>query len=280
MGGINRRGVRARAQSWLRSAANRRMTVRGADAMSTSAVVFAPHPDDETLGCGGTIVKKIRAGARVSMVVMTDGRGSHGALMAEERIGEIRARETKDAAARLGIAAERLHRLGFRDRELADYSAGALEQVGRILERETPSEIYVPYLHESPPDHVVTRRVALEAARRKLAAVTVCEYPVWFWFHWPWVPYPLDNRRDLPRVLAEHAAAASRLIRDFNACVYVGDVLDEKRHALDAYASQMTRLVEDPSWATLWDVADGEFLQCFFQEYEVFWERRIQGERG
>lgn len=85
---------------------------------------------------------------------------------------------------------------------------------------------------------------------------------------------------DLPRVVAENTAAAAHLLRDFNSCVYVGDVLEEKRHALDAYASQMTRLVDDPSWTRLEDVAGGEFLKCFFQEYEVFWERNAEGEIG
>jgi LmbE family N-acetylglucosaminyl deacetylase len=276
--GINGIKVRGRVKSWIRTAAYHRMTVEGVDTLARSAVVFAPHPDDETLGCGGTIIKKTQAGARVSLVVMTDGRGSHRALMDEERIKEIRAQEALEAAERLGVDAQRVHQLGIRDRELADNFESALERVGGILAREEPEEVFVPYLHESPSDHVETRRVVLAAARSHLKSVTVCEYPVWFWFHWPWVRYPLYNRRDLPRVVAETALATSRTVRDFNSCVYIGDVLDEKRYALDAYASQMTRLVDDPSWARLQDVGEGEFLQCFFQDYEVFWNREIEGE--
>lgn len=276
--GINGVKVRDRVKSWIRTAAYHRMTVRGDDALSKSALVFAPHPDDETLGCGGTIIKKLQVGARVALVVMTDGRGSHRTLMDEERIRDIRAREAAAAAERLGIDAACVHQLGFNDRELASNYQTALERVGAILKRERPDEIYVPYLHESPSDHTETRRVALAAARSCLTSVTVCEYPVWFWYHWPWVSYPLHNRRDLPRVIAESALAASRIVRDFNSCIFIGDVLKEKRYALDAYASQMTRLVDDPAWARLQDVAGGEFLQCFFQDYEVFWEREIEGE--
>jgi LmbE family N-acetylglucosaminyl deacetylase len=279
-GGVNGRELRNRAQSWLRAAAYRRMTVRGDDAMNRPAVVFAPHPDDETLGCGGTVLKKTRAGADVSLVVMTDGRGSHRALMDEDRIKEIRAREADLAASRLGIAQGHVHQLGIPDKGLKDHFGEAVERVEAILEREAPSELYVPYLHESPSDHLETRRAVLEAVRSRPASVTVYEYPVWFWYHWPWVPYPLDNRRDLPQVVAENAVSAVHFIRDFNSCVYIGDVLDDKQHALDAHASQMTRLVDDQSWARLQDVADGEFLNCFFQDYEVFWERRIEGNRG
>jgi LmbE family N-acetylglucosaminyl deacetylase len=247
--------------------------------MDKPAVVFAPHPDDETLGCGGTVVKKSRAGAVVSLVIMTDGRGSHRALMDEELIKEIRAREAETAASRLGIPGERVEQLGFPDKGLRDHFGDAVERVTAILERKTPAEIYVPYLHDGTSDHVETRRAVLAAAGSCLASVTVCEYPVWFWHHWPWVAYPLDNRRDLPRVVAENAASSIHLIRDFNSCVYIGDVLKDKRHALDAHASQMTRLVDDAAWARLTDVASGEFLDCFFQEYEVFWERRLEWKR-
>ena len=37
-------------------------------------VVLAPHMDDETLGCGGTIARHVRAGAQVTVIFLTDGR--------------------------------------------------------------------------------------------------------------------------------------------------------------------------------------------------------------
>ena len=42
--------------------------------MNKRIVVFAPHPDDETLGTGGTIVRKLNEGYEVVIVVLTDGR--------------------------------------------------------------------------------------------------------------------------------------------------------------------------------------------------------------
>jgi LmbE family N-acetylglucosaminyl deacetylase len=35
-------------------------------------VVFAPHPNDETLACGGTIIKRLREGFNVYIILMTD----------------------------------------------------------------------------------------------------------------------------------------------------------------------------------------------------------------
>ena len=39
-----------------------------------TVIVFAPHPDDETWGCGGSIAKKISEGFEVIVVILTDGR--------------------------------------------------------------------------------------------------------------------------------------------------------------------------------------------------------------
>jgi LmbE family N-acetylglucosaminyl deacetylase len=253
---------------------------RDTESLKRSAVVFAPHPDDETLGCGGTVLKKIAAGSAVRLVVMTDGRRSHRALMDEDRLTTIRAAEAVEAASRLGIARERVELFGFRDSELVEHREAALERVGHVLDEDPPEEIYVPYRHDSTRDHVETRRVALEAAKRCRGGVLVYEYPVWFWHHWPWVPLELFNRRDLPGLVMAQASAATSLIRDFNSSVFVGDVMQNKRHALDAYASQMTRLVDDPKWMRLADVAEGEFLRCFFQPHEVFWEHRLSGDTG
>lgn len=62
-------------------------------------VVFAPHPDDETLACGGTIAKSVHQGDDVYIVIMTDGRNSHRGVLGIEKnptpeeIGVIRNNE-------------------------------------------------------------------------------------------------------------------------------------------------------------------------------------------
>ncbi len=52
-----------------------------------SALVFSPHPDDESLGCGGTIIKKKSLGARVKLVHMTDGSAAnHDNLISSQEL--------------------------------------------------------------------------------------------------------------------------------------------------------------------------------------------------
>jgi LmbE family N-acetylglucosaminyl deacetylase len=233
-----------------------------ADQFSLPAVVFAPHPDDETLGCGGTIVHKIRAGAEVKIVVMTDGALSHPRLMAEEEMRARRSEEALAAAQTLGVAKENVYLLGFPDGQLLRHHEPAVARVSEVLRREQPDQVFLPYDQDGPPDHQATTAIVLQAVAAFRPNATVYEYPIWFWYHWPWTG-PLYGVR-------ASAAANRSLWRDFRCFVRIGEVLEIKRAALQQHRSQMQRLVPDPSWLTLGDVSNGEFLRCFFQKREVF----------
>jgi len=69
--------------------------------MKKKIVVFAPHPDDETWGCGGTIAKKLREGYEILIVVMTDGRYAFKKVLGidsdptPEELKEIKKRRNK-----------------------------------------------------------------------------------------------------------------------------------------------------------------------------------------
>src|SRR3989338_10183634 len=66
----------------------------------TAALVFAPHPDDEALGCGGLLCAYKAAGIPVTAVIVTSGdHGEHGKAGAD-----VREQESRAAADFLGIA--------------------------------------------------------------------------------------------------------------------------------------------------------------------------------
>ncbi|MEM2914808.1 MAG: PIG-L family deacetylase, partial [Candidatus Bathyarchaeia archaeon] len=52
--------------------------------MNKKVLIFAPHPDDETFGCGGTIAKRVSEGYEVFIIVMTDGRYAYLKLLGVE----------------------------------------------------------------------------------------------------------------------------------------------------------------------------------------------------
>jgi LmbE family N-acetylglucosaminyl deacetylase len=117
------------------------------------------HPDDESMGPGGTLAKYAAEGHRVAFVTATDG--GAGRLFDERPgdAGELRAtrrRETVKAARILGI--EFLGFLGWEDGKLKDTSILDIEvEIARVIRREKPDVLIT--FHGSGisyhPDHRV-----------------------------------------------------------------------------------------------------------------------------
>jgi LmbE family N-acetylglucosaminyl deacetylase len=247
-----------------------------------SAMVFAPHQDDETLGCGGTIIKKRRAGASVHLVFMCDGGLSHARFIPPTQLKEIRSREAVAAAQVLGLSVQDVSFLNFRETELAQLEARAVESVTELLLQHRPEEVFVPYFSDVHIDHLATNRIVRAALRRSGSAVKVYEYPVWFWHCWPWVSFRLQASRPALKSFLQTLSSGVGLqgLRDFRCSVYVEDVLEQKRAALEEHKSQVTRLRPETAWPILSDVSDGEFLDRFFQPYEVFHQYTFRPEES
>jgi LmbE family N-acetylglucosaminyl deacetylase len=241
--------------------------------MKSTVFVFSPHPDDATLGCGGTIIKKKRAEAQVRIVYMTDGRKSHAHLISEEKLKAIRANEALKACGTLGLEENDVVFLEYRDGELTENQSSAIRKVSRILNFHKPKEIFVPH-HKEPSlwakDHVATNRIVMSALRAYDGTPTVYEYPIWLWYHQPLNFTSMSNAKETLIGLKQSFISKLILLKDFCYSVYIGDVLQLKHAALNQYRSQMTRLLPDPRWTTLGDLLNGEFLECFFQQYEIF----------
>src|SRR5215203_6825970 len=73
----------------LHRANARRISFTGDD----KVLVLAPHPDDETLGCGGIIPLHLQAGDDVRIAIVTDGRRSHAGGLDADAMAALRARE-------------------------------------------------------------------------------------------------------------------------------------------------------------------------------------------
>jgi len=245
--------------------------------LKRAATVFSPHPDDETLGCGGTIIKKKRAGAEVKIFFMTDGRKSHPHLISEKKLKCIRASEALAASQTLGLKKNDVAFLEYEDGELSKNQDSAIHKVIEILRLQQPDEIFIPYKRETFSDHIATNRIVVSALQMYKKKVTIYQYPVWFWNHLPWVSMPMSTPKKILSALKQSLISGLSLLKDFRCSVYIGDVLQLKRTTLDQYKSQMTQLYPDPRWQTLGDVSNGEFLECFFQEHEIFHQHILHG---
>jgi LmbE family N-acetylglucosaminyl deacetylase len=284
MTGLEQQGQPSRARRALRAGAGPvkgglrrgfrgavRLTARDDTVASTArrALVLAPHPDDETIGCGATIARRRAAGTEVRVVLATDGRFSHRSeQVSADELAAIRAAEFAEACSRLDVKDDARVNLGFEEGSLGR----RLEEVAALIRRQVddfaPDEILVTSSLDWHDDHRSLSR-ALHLAmsrpgRTTMPAPMVREYPVWAWADGPWSNPPgrpaVRSALDLVAepVTAWRAAGATY--------VRTGPYLTRKRHALDAYRSQLTNLTGEPGWATF----DARFLQLFLGDRETF----------
>ena len=140
-----------------------------------TALVVAPHPDDEVVGCGGLVVAHREAGETVHVVVMTDGgRGNPGGSGGAD-YQALRKEETRRALACVGGA--EVHFLDYADGSLKD-SARPAEDILRLLERHRPATLIAPSPWEVHPDHRAASLWGLRAASRWDGPLQVYLYEV------------------------------------------------------------------------------------------------------
>lgn len=74
------------------------------------AVVIAPHPDDEVLGCGGLLQRLAEAGRTLQLISVTDGSASHPGSdrWPVQRLSVVRPQESAEALRRLGLPMHQL----------------------------------------------------------------------------------------------------------------------------------------------------------------------------
>jgi LmbE family N-acetylglucosaminyl deacetylase len=147
-------------------------------------LVIAPHPDDDAIGCGGTLTRLAARGARIAVTYVTDGSASHvkskrfpPAVLRDVREGEARA-----ALRVLGVRG-RPQFLRAPDSGLADVAGTERERIVRALAGRIVSlrarVIFWPWPRDPHPDHVATAQLAREALAACGRHADVYFYRVW-----------------------------------------------------------------------------------------------------
>jgi LmbE family N-acetylglucosaminyl deacetylase len=183
-------------------------------------LVIAPHADDETLGMGGTIARKLADGEEVTVAIMTGHGEAPHPLWPRETWDTIRA-EAAHAMTALGGAALLFRELPascLTEHPVHDTNA----QIASVIADLAPDELYLPYYHDLHRDHGALCYAGLVASRaysaggRPIGLVAMYETPT-----------------------ETHLMSAS-LQSPFNPNHYVeiGDMLDRKLQAWGCYKSQ------------------------------------------
>jgi N-acetylglucosamine malate deacetylase 1 len=193
---------------------------QGADARNvrggpTRILVVGAHPDDEAIGCGGTLRCHVLAGDDVRALFLTSGEnGGHGI----DHPGETREREALQAAKILGLGDiqfwhEPDGRLRAR-RELVQRLAG-------LIAAWRPSLIYAPHERDDHPDHRCAARLTASAAASSGHPSEIRQYEIWS-----------------PVIRIDHV-------------VDISEAIDDKLRAIRAYRSQCAVMRFDDAFAGL-----------------------------
>ena len=126
-------------------------------------VVVAPHPDDETLGCGGLIAYQRRRGLPVLVVAASDGEAAYPHRSPDE-IAAIRRLEQTRALAALRVRSANIQRCRLPDGQLAAHGEELARRVAALVH---PGDLVIaPWVHDHHCDHVACARAAARAAER------------------------------------------------------------------------------------------------------------------
>jgi len=217
-------------------------------------LLLAPHPDDESLGCGGLIALLSKTGANVHIIFITDGSASHpdSTNYSPLKLSRIRQAEAIRACRRLGVKYKELTFLNQPDSRMESFDDSALETLARLVAEKFKNGKYntiaMPWRRDPHGDHIIVHEIGDLALRKIEDNVTKLEYPIWLW--------KKGSNGDWPK---ENEITPYRL--------NIKEVVSKKLMAIQEHASQLGRVIDDdPDGFVLTE----ELLEPFLGNTEYF----------
>lgn len=192
------------------------------------AMVIAPHPDDEVLGCGGTMARLASMGCHIDVAIVTRGMQPR---FDQAQVEQVQA-EARDAHRLLGVA--HTHFLDFPAAHLDQIACADLnEAVARSVRNCAPDTLFVPFVGDLHFDHRLVFDAAMVAAR------------------------PLGDRYPL-RILAYETVSETNWAAPYvapsfqpNIFIDISDHIDRKLEAFGCFQSQVRPFPNERSLETL-----------------------------
>lgn len=210
-------------------------------------LVIAPHPDDETLGCGALIRTYTSLGRAVRIIIVTDGsRASLPEPLAPSEIAAVRRKESLQAAKLLGVPSENVLFLPYPDSCVQENAAHIADDIASQLWLYQPALVVGPHGLDAHEDHRAVSCLLRKLQSEGKIPCPLFEYPLWFW--------PKEALRHLV------SSALRQTHRKVSATAHLAD----KKQAVDAYVCQKS----EEHWGHLeaYAIADR------FRDYELFFE--------
>jgi len=129
-----------------------------------NVLVIAPHADDESIGCGGTLCRHVKSGAQASVVFCTSD-------------SEAREREATQALKVLGITGS--VNLGYKIESLKD-ARDLGDKLAAVIADKKPEIVFLPFFLDNHEDHRAVSEALVSFYVGKKTDFMIYAYPVWF----------------------------------------------------------------------------------------------------
>lgn len=225
-----------------------------------NAFIIAPHPDDESLACGGTIALLRENNLSVNVIFITDGSMSHPSspTYPPSRLKTLREKEAINALHVLGVEKDSIYFLGLPDSKMERLDPAILQdssiKLQALLQKTKPKTVFLPWRNDPHPDHIATWQLCRHAIktlhRQDNFQALILEYLVWFW-----------ERKEANDLNINQSVKLWRVL--------INNQLLDKKRAIKAHVSQLGQLIkDDPNAFSL----SPEMLKKFYTAEELFLE--------
>ncbi len=205
-----------------------------------SLLVIAPHPDDESFGCGALIAQH----PNTHIVVVTDGGASSpSANITAKELAAIRKEETLNAAKILGVESSHVLFLNYPDNAIRSQQEDIAKDLSALICKIKPTLITAPFHWDKHQDH----RTISQAVQSIETNATRLYYPLWFWPKYALKLLWSNDSFKTYRLNAKHT-------------------LEIKEQAIRAHASQFKNVTGSKEWDTL----DPHIAKMQLHAYELY----------
>ena len=213
----------------------------------SKVLVFAPHPDDEILGCGGTMIKHIEAGDEVYVCIATKGCMP---LFSTESVNKTRSE-----------ALECHKSIGVKKTFFLDFPAAMMEKAERyemngkildVIKEVQPDIVFIPHWGDMQKDHQMVADACMVALRPKYEPKVKSIFSY--------------------ETMSETAWNAPNVQNEFipNVFVDISDTLNKKIKALSVFKSQLSEFPDARSLEAVDALAKYRGALMHFKAAETF----------
>jgi len=211
-------------------------------------MVIAAHPDDETLGCGGTLLSHLKAGDETHWLIVT---------RICENLGYSAARVSKRQEEIKRVAAEyrftTIHELGFYTAMLDTVPiVDLIAKISRVFSEVSPEIVYTVFEGDPHTDHRIVSSAVASSTK---------------WFRIP----------SIRRILAYETLSETGIVQNFQGKTFgptsyydIGEFLDRKIEIMNIYKSEIGDFPFPRSDKAIRDIAAMRGAQAGFEAAEAF----------